>query len=154
MTASAQALARSYFGAESYFFNVLGPGAVDIHLTDNGTLRYCSVTEGTLTVSYVWSYGQGGRPDNAGSEGTGFNLCLYRRYADLAVSLGCRLYWMDTACIPSERELRWECISQITYVFATSAKTLICDWDIMTIDISTHTVASYESLLANLLVYD
>lgn len=142
------------FWSRESFLNVVGPRAVDIYLTDNDTLRYCPATEGTLTVSHVWSHGQGGRPDHAGSEGTGFNLCLHRRYADLAVSLGCVSYWMDTPCIPSERELRWECISQITHVFATSAKTLICDRDIMTIDISTHSIASYESLLASLLVCD
>lgn len=141
------------FWSRESFVNVLGPRAVDIRLTDKA-LRYCPVTDDTLTISHVWSHGQGGRPDDTGAEGTGFNLCLHRRYADLAVSLGCRSYWMDTPCIPSERELRWECISQITSVFATSAKTLICDRDLMTIDISIPTIAVYESLLATLLVCD
>ncbi|KAL9012303.1 MAG: hypothetical protein Q9173_002924 [Seirophora scorigena] len=131
-----------------------GARAVDIACSDNRTLRYRQVAEDTLTISHVWSHGQGGRPDNAGPEGTGFNVCLHRRYADLAIALGCESYWMDTPCIPSEKELRWECISQITSVFATSAKTLVCDRDIMTIDITDPTMTAYESILAALLVCD
>ena len=61
---------------------------------------------------------------------------------------------MDTPCIPSGKDLRWECISQIPSVFVTSTKTLICDKDLMTIDISDHTMDAYESILATLLVCD
>jgi len=144
---------RLFWSRES-FMGVSGARAVDIASTNDKSLRYCEVTESTLTISHVWSHGQGGRPDNTGSEGTGFNQCLHRRYADLAASLGCKSYWMDTPCIPSEKDLRWECISRITSVFATSAKTLICDRDIMTIDISDQTMDAYESILATLLVCD
>ena len=136
------------------FTSISGPKAVDIVTTNSFQLRYCQVSKSTLTVSHVWSHGQGGRPDDIGPEGTGFNLCLHRRYADLATSLGCDSYWMDTPCIPSEPELRWECISQITTIFSTSGKTVICDRDIMTIDISSPTTRAYESVLAALLVCD
>lgn len=42
----------------------------------------------------------------------------------------------------------------INSVFATSPKTLICDRDIMTIDIADPTMTAYESILAALLVCD
>ena len=142
------------FWSRHSFMRVSGARAVDIASTKGETLRYCKVIENTLTISHVWSHGQGGRPENTGPEGTGFNRCLHRRYAELAASLGCKSYWMDTPCIPSEKDLRWECVSQITSVFATSAKTLICDKDVMTIDISKHTINAYESVLATLLVCD
>ena len=149
-----QGYCQRLFWSRESFMNVRGAKAVDIVTTDFDILRYCKVSESTLTVSHVWSHGQGGRPDNIGSEGTGFNLCLHRRYAELAISLGCESYWMDTPCIPSEKELRWECIAQITSIFATSGKTIICDRDIMAIDISNPTIHAYESILATLLVCD
>ena len=149
-----QGSCQRLFWSRDSFIGISGARAVDIASTDGETLRYCNVIENTLTISHVWSHGQGGRPDRLGPEGTGFNRCLHRRYADLAVSLDCNSYWMDTPCIPSEKDLRWECISQITSVFATSAKTLICDRDVMTIDISAHTIDAYESVLATLLVCD
>ena len=144
---------RLFWSRES-FMSVSGARAVDIATTDSDGLRYCKVSERTLTVSHVWSHGQGGRPDNISPEGTGFNLCLHRRYADLATSLGCESYWMDTPCIPSEKDLRWECVAQITSIFATSGKTVICDRDIMAIDVSNPTIQGYESVLATLLVSD
>ena len=147
-----QGSCRRIFWSSDSFRGITGARAVDISSTDGETLRYCKVTENTLTISHVWSHGQGGRPDRLGPEGTGFNRCLHRRYADLAASLDCKSYWMDTPCIPSEKDLRWECISQITSVFATSVKTLICDRDVMTIDISGQTIDAYESVLATLLV--
>ena len=144
---------RLFWSRES-FINVPGAKAVDIASTDSNNLQYCKVSESTLAVSHVWSHGQGGRPDNIGLEGTGFNLCLHRRYADLAASLGCNSYWMDTSCIPSEKTLRRECVAQINGIFATSGKTVICDRDIMAIDISNPTISAYESILAALLVCD
>ena len=144
---------RLFWSRES-FVSIPGARAIDIATTDSHTLRYCQVTEKTFTVSHVWSHGQGGRPDNVGSEGTGFNLCLHRRYANLAVSLGCDSYWMDTPCIPSEKKLRWDCVAQITSIFTTSGKTLICDRDIMAIDIFNPTIHAYETILATLFVCD
>jgi len=136
------------------FVSVPEAKAVDIAKTDSKNLHYTLVKKDTLTVSHVWSHGQGGRPDNVGLEGTGFNLCLHSRYTALAKSLGCGSYWMDTPCIPNEKELRWECIAQIPSIFATSSKTVICDRDIMDIDVSNPTIDAYESVLATLLVCD
>ena len=144
---------RLFWNRDS-FVNVSGARAVDIATTDSNTLRFCRVTKSTLTVSHVWSHGQGGRPDNIGLDGSGLNLCLHRRYVDLALSLGCESYWMDTSCIPSEKELRWECVGQINSIFATSGKTVISDRDVMTIDISSRTMRAYESVFATLLVCD
>lgn len=144
---------RLFWSRES-FVNVSGAPAVDIASTSDNVLQYRKATEKTMAISHVWSHGQGGRPEQVGPEGTGFNLCLHRRYADLAASLGCDSYWMDTACIPVEKDLRQDCIRRIDNIFAESEKTLICDRDIMTIDVSKHTVEAYESVLATLLVCD
>lgn len=144
---------RLFWDRES-FVRVLGAKAVDITNTDTDTLQYCKATQKTLTISHVWSHGQGGRPDGVQPEGTGFNLCLHRRYASLATSFGCDSYWMDTPCIPSEKDLRWECITNITSIFAISKKTIVCDRDIMAIDISNPTIRVYEHVLATLLVCD
>ena len=144
---------RLFWSRES-FISVSGAKAIDITTTDTNTLRYCKVTEKTLTISHVWSHGQGGRPDKVQTEGTGFNLCLHRRYADLAMSFGCKSYWMDTPCIPSEKDLRWDCIANITSIFAISEITVVCDRDIMAIDISNPTIDVYERILATLLVCD
>ncbi|KAL8673505.1 MAG: hypothetical protein Q9168_002062 [Polycauliona sp. 1 TL-2023] len=144
---------RLFWSRES-FLGILGARAVDIKTTDEKRLRYCEVTDKTLTISHVWSHGQGGRPDSGGSNGTGFNHCLHRRYTDATIRMGCESYWMDTACIPSEEKLRLECISQITGIFTVSSKTLICDRDIMTIDVSNPTIKTYEAILATLLVCD
>lgn len=136
------------------FASVAGGRAIDIVSTGDERLRCCAVTERTLTVSHVWSHGRGGRPDNESPQSSGFNQCLYQRYAKLTTLLGYDSYWMDTPCILSEKDLRWECISQITSVFSTSRKTLICDKDIMDIDISSHAIDVYETILATLLVCD
>ena len=71
------------FWSRDSFVNVSGARAVDIATTDSDTLRFCEVSENTLTVSHVWSHGQGGRPDKIGPDGSGLNWCLHRRYADL-----------------------------------------------------------------------
>ena len=149
-----EASCKRLFWSRDSFISVLGAKAIDIATTDSDNLRYCRVSQSTLAVSHVWSHGQGGRPDHAGSEGTGFNLCLHRRYANLATSLGCESYWMDTSCIPSEKKLRKECVAQINSIFTTCGKILICDRDIMAIDVSDPTTRAYESVLATLLVCD
>ena len=145
---------RRLFWDRESFIRVVGAKAVNIDASDANVLRYCKVTDRTLTISHVWSHGQGGRPDNVGTEGTGFNACLHRRYSTLATSFGYKSYWMDTPCIPSEKTLRWECISNITSIFSTSPKTVVCDRDIMTIDASSLTIGVYEHILAALLVCD
>ena len=144
---------RLFWSRES-FISISGAKAVNIVTTDSNNLRYCEVSKSTLTISHVWNHGQGGRPDKMGPEATGFNPCLHRRYATLATALGCESYWMDTPCIPSERELRRECIAQVNKIYATSGKTVICDRDLMTFNISNPTIHTYESILATLLVCD
>ncbi|MCJ1375298.1 hypothetical protein MMC20_006533 [Loxospora ochrophaea] len=145
---------QSLYWDRQSFINVSGAKAVDIKTTDSRHLRYCSVTEKTLTISHVWSHGQGGRPDNVPLEGTGFNACLHRRYAALANSMGYQSYWMDTPCIPSERDLRWECIANITRVFTISEATIVCDRDLLNVDVSDPTIETREQILAILLVCD
>lgn len=131
------------------FLNVSGPKAVCIALTDDKKLGFRRASNKTLAISHVWSHGQGGRPD-----GTGFNACLHRRYADLARSFECDSYWMDTPCIPSEKALRTECINNINRIFTESKVTLVCDRDLMSIDISYLTMELRESILATVLVCD
>ena len=130
------------------FVNVSGAKAICLIATDDKNLRYRKASDKTLAISHVWSHGQGGRPD------TGFNACLHHRYRKLAILFGCDSYWMDTPCIPSEKALRAECINNINKIFAQSRVTLVCDRDIMGIDVSNLTVDLQESILATILVCD
>lgn len=123
--------------------------AVCIRSTNDKHIRYRQASNRTLAISHVWSHGQGGRPD-----ATGFNSCLHQRYADLAKSFSCDSYWMDTPCIPSEKALRTACINNINKIFAESKMTLVCDQDIMNIDICQLTIGLKESVLATILVSD
>ena len=61
---------------------------------------------------------------------------------------------MDTPCIPSEKTLRTECINNINRIFADGMITLVCDQDIMNIDISDLTMDLRESILVTVLVSD
>lgn len=138
---------RLYWDRQS-FLNVVGPKAVYVNSTDDDSLRYCRASNQTMAISHVWSHGQGGRPD------FGFNICLHRRYADLARSLDCDSYWMDTPCIPEEEPLRTECIKNINSIFNNSKVTLVCDKDLMNVDIAALTMELRESILSTLLVCD
>ena len=137
---------------ESSYRSVSGARAVMIapenSKTGNSHLKYCSVSERTLAISHVWSHGQGGRPH------IGVNLCLHRRYVKIAKALGCDSYWWDSACIPEDHTLRSEAIQNINRTFSRSKLTLVCDKDLMQIDISNLTVEIEESILATLLVCD
>lgn len=153
---------RLYWDRKS-FLSVVGPKAVCVESTDESKLRYCRASSRTLAISHVWSHGQGGRPDydQEGNYGqvavvtaTGFNACLHHRYVVLARFLGCDSYWMDTPCIPEEEPLRSECINNINWIFTNSKVTLVCDQDLMKIDITTLTMELRESILAALLVCD
>ena len=114
----------------------------------NRQLKYCSASERTMAISHVWSHGQGGRPDE------GVNSCLHRRYAQIATKLGCDSYWWDAACIPEDHELRSEAIQNINSTFSNSKVILVCDRDLMSIDISNPTIQIKESILATVLVCD
>jgi len=144
---------RLYWNEQSYR-SISGARAVcpnDNQYT--GQLEYCSASTYTLAISHVWSHGQGGRPE---TNGTGFNACLHRRYSRLAQAFGCDSYWMDTPCIPQDHQLRAEAIACINEVFAHSRATLICDRDLMEINIddSVNKVKIYETIITVLLVCD
>ena len=49
--------------------------------------------------------------------------------------MGCDSYWMDTPCIPADHVLRREAISNINRIFAESKATLVCDRDLMEIEL-------------------
>jgi hypothetical protein len=132
--------------------SVLGGRAVSVSSsTEDGLLRYCPASERTLTVSHVWSHGQGGRPDVAGS---GMNGCLHERYCRLALAHDCDSYWIDTACIPSDHDLREEAINEINQIFSSSKVTLICDKDLLRYDIADLTLWKQERILSMLLLCD
>ncbi len=133
---------------ENSYRETSGGRAVSLTLTDTKHLRYVSASRRTLAVSHVWSHGQGGRPE------TGFNTCLHLRYAHIARAAGCDSYWMDTPCIPQDHQLRREAILQINNVFMNSKMTLVCDKDLMAIDLSTPTIKISESILVTILVCD
>ncbi|MCJ1460460.1 hypothetical protein MMC28_010842 [Mycoblastus sanguinarius] len=115
---------------------------------NKGYISYCQAAEKTLAISHVWSHGQGGRPH------VGVNCCLHWRYVDIARRLGCDSYWWDSACIPEDHDLRAEAISNINEIFARSKVTLVCDRDLMDIEVSNLTLELKESILATVLVCD
>ena len=78
---------------EMSYRNVKGARAVSISCKDGGCLKYCAASNRTLAFSHVWSHGQGGRPES------GINKCLHHRYIELARSMGCDSYWIDSACM-------------------------------------------------------
>lgn len=144
---------RLYWNERSYRL-VNGARAVKLNEDQfTGLLEYCEASNDTLAISHVWSHGQGGRPE---PDGTGFNSCLHRRYSRLARSLGCLSYWMDTPCIPQDHQLREEAIQHINEVFAHSRAVLICDRDLMEIEITEgpEKLHIYETILAVILVCD
>jgi hypothetical protein len=153
-----------FWEAESYK-RVQGARAVCIKTSNTGRLRYKEASAKTLSISHVWSHGQGGRPEEMEVDGkiAGFNTCLHERYSSIAESLDCDSYWIDTACIPSDDTLRREAISHINGIFGGSHATIVADKDIMSIDIeelsrdATLTKSALqlrEIILATLLVCD
>jgi hypothetical protein len=141
-----------YWDEESYR-SIQGARAVSLVEHASDQLKYCPASQNTLAISHVWSHGQGGRPEPGG---TGFNRCLHRRYIDIARRLGCDSYWMDTLCIPQDHQLRAEAIDKINEIFTRSKVTLVCDRDLMEIDVTnlSDEPELQESLLAALLVCD
>ena len=137
---------------ESSYRSVEGAVAVSVTSyaldSSENRLHYCKATERTMAISHVWSHGQGGRPH------VGVNLCLHRRYVDVAKLKGCDSYWWDSACIPEDHSLRFEAIQHINGIFSRSKIILVCDKDLMGIDISESTMRIKESILATILVCD
>ena len=111
-------------------------------------LQYCSSSDKTLAISHVWVHGQGGRPES------GINQCLHQRYCRIAQQLGCDSYWMDTVSIPQDHQLRREAISKINTIFMASRAVLVCDRDLMQVDVSNLTLPLLEALLVGVLLCD
>ncbi|KAH6681595.1 hypothetical protein B0J14DRAFT_557005 [Halenospora varia] len=129
--------------------NVENTTRIESHTSRNQEAgQYAKISETTMAILHVWNHGQGGRPE------TGYNACLHERYSHIAIQSGYSSYWMDTPCIPSEHELRNQAIREINNVFTYSNMTLVCDKDIMKIDIKDLTIKIRESILAALLVCD
>ncbi|KAK5994482.1 hypothetical protein PT974_04957 [Cladobotryum mycophilum] len=104
--------------------------------------------QGPRSVAYSLTP-RGGKADE------GFNECLHSRYSDIARDLGCDSYWIDAACIPSDRELRSAAIKTINPIFRNSKATLICDKDIMEVDVGEPlSVPRLEVLMSVLLLSD
>lgn len=133
---------------EQSYNSIKGARAVSLEETDERHIRYCPVTMETMAVSHVWSHGQGGRPE------TGFNFCLHRRYTKLAQALGCTSYWMDSPCIPTDMDLRYEAMGQINNNFLNSKVTLLVDRDLMEINIDPPTLEAKEAIVATIVVCD
>lgn len=74
---------------ESSFRCISGPRAVSVHHSGKDEIRYCQASNKTMTISHVWSHGQGGRPEVHGS---GLNYCLHLRYCLIARRHGCHSY--------------------------------------------------------------
>ena len=135
---------------ESSYRSLSGARAVSLAGTneEEELLRYCKTSDKTIAISHVWCHGQGGRPED------GMNRCLHQRYKRVAESMGCDSYWMDTPCIPEDHQLRDEAIREINNVFASCHLTLVCDRDLMLIDIEHLTLEVMEGIIATVLVCD
>lgn len=140
-----------YWNEESWR-GIGGAAAVSLDLGTDGRLNYVPASSKTVAVSHVWSHGQGGRPEVDG--GTGLNNCLFRRYCRIAEMYGCDSFWMDTPCIPSDHDLRKDAIANINLIFATSKLTLVCDKDLMAIDVRDGDIAAKEAIVSMILVCD
>lgn len=156
-----KATCRKLLWSKPSYMAHTGGRAVSLQGPRDGLLWYCKASPQTMAISHVWLHGQGGRPDLPGlseppadADVRGFNQCLHERYARIAQQLGCDSYWMDTPCIPDDRELRMEAISHINDIFSQSRVTLISDMDLMLIDVISPTIEVYETLLVTLLVSD
>lgn len=133
---------------EASYRSVQGARAVRIDSVMSSRIRYCAASERTLAISHVWSHGQGGRPEE------GINQCLHSRYCTIAKQFGCDSYWVDAICIPEDHNLRKEAISQINRVFTSSRVVLVCDMDLMKINVDNPTIQLKESLLVSLILSD
>lgn len=112
------------------------------------SLHYCKASSSTMAISHVWSHGQGGRPED------GINICLHKRYCQLANAFDCDSYWIDSTCIPDDLQLRKEAIMSINQIFCDSKITLISDKDMQSKSMRSASVADFETLLSILLVCD
>ncbi len=138
--------AKVTWDKESYI-QTTGPKAVSLN-SFSGKIAYTRATESTMAISHVWSHGQGSRPH------IGINACLHERYVKIAKAHGCTSYWFDSVCIPDSHDLRSEAIGFINRIFANSKITLVCDRDLMAIDISSLTRELLESVLTTFFVCD
>ncbi|KAI4250100.1 MAG: hypothetical protein L6R40_000272 [Gallowayella cf. fulva] len=138
-----------------YFYYLIGvrlwqcenPRAVIANEYDE-SLHYCKASSSTMAISHVWSHGQGGRPED------GINICLHKRYCQLANAFDCDSYWIDSTCIPDDLQLRKEAIMSINQIFCDSKITLISDKDMQSKSMRSASVADFETLLSILLVCD
>jgi hypothetical protein len=98
--------------------------AATIADAESENLTYCTVASHTLAISHVRNHGQGGRPES------GINECLHRQYCQLARHFGYKAYWIDSACIPSQNQLRCQAIENINEIFASARVTVVINADI------------------------
>ena len=133
--------------SESTYRNCASPRAVVVDET-HSTLHYAQASSKTMAITHVWSHGQGGRPED------GINICLHQRYCRLASSLGCETYWIDSACIPDDSQLRKEAIMKINDIFHDSKITLVSDQDLQSKAVKGLSTNALETLFSILLVCD
>ena len=69
--------------------------------------------------------------------------------------MDCDSYWMDTPCIPTDHVLRREAIRNFNQIFAQSKATLICDRDLIEIEIDGNiSVELRELILVTVMICD
>ncbi|KAI9786678.1 MAG: hypothetical protein M1839_006229 [Geoglossum umbratile] len=132
---------------EASYRSIDGPTAASLD-QKAGKVHYTKASSLTMAISHVWSHGQGSRPHD------GINSCLHRRYAKIAKKNGCTSYWIDSICIPESHDLRMEAIGFINRIFGESKITLVCDRDLMEVDIANPTLELLESILVTFYVCD
>jgi hypothetical protein len=132
---------------EASYRSIKGPTAASLDCLGE-RIQYTPASYSTLAISHVWSHGQGSRP------AIGINSCLHHRYVEIAKRNKCTSYWIDSMCIPETHDLRMEAIGFINRIFADSKVTLVCDRDLMAVDINNLTLELLESILATFFVCD
>lgn len=116
---------------EELAYIALNSRAVCLALQSN-KLCYTAVTSSTIAFSHVTAHGREGSPDD------GIPRCWHEQCAAISTELGGKSYWIDNSCIPGEEEhqpVRKKIIDEINDIFSTSKAVVICDKDLMDIDI-------------------
>lgn len=81
-------------------------------------------------LSHVWSHGLGNAKANT------LPTCQIKRLFDIAGSIGEKsggYLWLDTLCVPLDRELRRTAVSQLGHVYSDCFGTLVLDKELLTI---------------------
>ncbi|KUL86433.1 hypothetical protein ZTR_08106 [Talaromyces verruculosus] len=80
-----------------------------------------------LAISHVWSDGTG-----VGLQSPGMvNKCLFKRFADIATSLGCNGIWWDSISVPTKKDKRRLALNKMNENYSRAEHTLVHDLELV-----------------------